>query len=174
MDGLSTPPSEPFDDIYSGEAEFIYASPPSPFDGPPRPRTPSQELLADIQRRMPRKYPVEVKLLREASAQGHLQDVQQILSQYLSTQGLDPITSQIKLAMFRDSILEAIAHNHSDILSYLFSMQVGEPLLYINQAIAAESNSIFEVFLYHGWDINKPVERAMAPVLGYVFTRILT
>lgn len=164
---------EAIDDANFPEPEFLNAGPPSPFDDelPPRPRTPSERFLEDLQRRMPIKRPIEVELLRKASSQGRLQDVHQILSQYLLTQVPDSTTGRLRLGILCDSILEAIAHNHLHILSYLFFMRVGEPFFYLKHAIDTRSHAVFEVFLQYGWDINKPVERTMAPALGYAFTR---
>jgi hypothetical protein len=170
---MDTPPRDPSGNIHLDEPEPLDVSPPSPFDGSLRPQTPPQDLLADRQSRIRPRDPVDVELLRQASAQGQLQDVHQILSQYLVTQAPDPATGELKLTVFCDSIPEAIAHNHPKILSYLFFMHVGEPSLYVNEAIKARSSAIFEVFLRFGWNINKPVERTMAPALGYAFTRMI-
>jgi hypothetical protein len=111
---------------------------------------------------------VEVGLLKLASATGSLEDVHQILSRYICTQTPDPTTGRLWLSLFHESITEAIANNHSVIVSYLFFMRVGEPSLYVKSALSARSSTIFQVFLDHGWNINESIERTMAPALGWV------
>lgn len=170
-EGLSTPPLESIDLLYQvlpyePLPEIGCESPPpspSNINLPPRPRTPPPGL-----RRGPfkRPDPVEVGLLKLATVAGCLQDVHQILSQYIITQTPDPTTGRLRLCLFCGSITEAIARNHTAILSYLFFMRVGEPKWYINDAIKAKSAPVFQVFLDYGWDINKPLQRAMAPALG--------
>jgi hypothetical protein len=68
--------------------------------------------------------------------------------------------------MFQGSISEAIEHQQPVIVSYLFNMRVGKPAEYIFSALKARSTSIFEVFLYYGWDINQPVTQMTPPALG--------
>ncbi|OBT69335.1 hypothetical protein VE03_01038 [Pseudogymnoascus sp. 23342-1-I1] len=106
-------------------------------------------------------------LLRHATA-GHLQEAHETLCRYMLTQTPDPTTGRLKLGLFCDSIKAAIANRHEALVSYLFSMGIGEPSLYVWEALEAKSTAIFQVFLDHGWDINKPLGRNKAPPLGYV------
>lgn len=170
-EGLSTPPLESIE--LSGQArpfdplpEVGSETPPSPPNVPPRPPTPPPGLLTGLLRTPKRADAIEVELLKLATTAGCLQDVHQILSQYILTQSPDSTTGKLDLHLFCGSIREAIAKNHTTILSYLFFMRIGEPSLYIGYALEARSATVFQVFLDYGWDINKPLERAMAPALG--------
>ena len=154
-------------DSSSSVREERIAEPPSPPNGqlpppPPLPRIlPSSLRLVDSG---PDR--VEIKLLKLASTEGRLQDVHQILLQYLLTQTPDNISGKLRLGIFYESIVEAILHQHPLVLSYLFFMRVGEPRFYTKTAIKVRSPSIFQVFLEYSWDINEPLERTMPPALG--------
>lgn len=140
--------------------------PPTPPVGPPPlPVLPPNPTRPQIQ--PPRgPEPVQVNLLKLASRAGKLQDVHQILMQYILRQTPDPITGRFRLYLFHESIREAIHHNRPIILSYLLFMRVGEPSLYLSPALEARSSSIFQVFLDYGWNINEPLERTRPPTLG--------
>jgi hypothetical protein len=182
-EGHLTPPpqsSDMPDRIMLADSSSVHeeriAEPPSPPTGqlplpPPLPRIlPSSLRLVNSE---PDR--VEIKILKLASTEGRLQDIHQILSQYLLTQAPDSITGKLRLSIFYESIVEAILHQYPSILSYLFFMRVGEPAFFIKTAIEVRSPAIFQVFLDYGWDINEPLERTMPPALGYISDdRVLT
>jgi len=126
----------------------LSSAPPSPRHTPP----PPPECLTAI-------------LLEHARA-GRLQNAHATICQYMSTQTPDPITGRLELRLFYESIKAAIANRHTAVVSYLFFMRIGEPSLYVYEALEARSTAIFQVFLNHGWDINKPLGRNKAPPLG--------
>ncbi|KAG9228138.1 ankyrin repeat-containing domain protein, partial [Amylocarpus encephaloides] len=66
------------------------------------------------------------------------------------------------------SIIEAVLYQHPSVVSYLFFMRVGEPVLYVKTALKVRSSAIFQVFLDYGWNINEPLERTMPPALSYI------
>lgn len=171
---MSTPPLLPSDDS-PGQTEHFdplrdlgepARGPPSPpIGGLPRPATP--HLSPQTFGHSPTgSEPSEAGSLKCASAAGSLQDVHQILAQYILTQTPDSRTGRLSLSLFYRAVTEAIINNHAPILSYLFFMRVGEPSKYLYCALRAESCSIFQVFLNYGWDINQPIERTKAPALG--------
>jgi hypothetical protein len=166
--GAGTPPPHSTDLAMPPEvASELESLPPSPSTPPSRLSIPPPDLLIDPLLPPPSKpIPVEVGLLKLATAAGSLQDVHQILSQYILAQSPDPTTGQIKLTLFHSSIVEAITKNYSTILSYLFYMRVGEPYSSIYLALQGRSSAIFEVFLNHGWNINEPIQRTQPPALG--------
>ncbi|KAI9742591.1 MAG: hypothetical protein M1818_003732 [Claussenomyces sp. TS43310] len=141
--------------------------PPSPPIFPPRPPSPPL-LSATLRPPSPKPDPPEVALLESATVAGCLQDVHQILSQYLVTQNPDPATGRLKLNLFHRSIEAAIANDSKIILAYLFFMRIGEPSLYTGSALRARSASVFQVFLNYKWNINQPLSRTEAPPLGYI------
>lgn len=164
--GYDTPPLQP-SDFSNTDGEPWYTGPPSPsiVQPPPPPPFPkflpsSMTVTHDDSNR------AEIGLLKLASAEGRLQDVQQILSQYMLSRADVSSVGTLRLNVFYESIVEAILHRHPSILSYLFSLHVGEPRLYVTTAIQARSSAIFHVFLEYGWDINEPLERTMPPALG--------
>ena len=128
--------------------DCMSSAPPSPRPTPP----PPPELPTAV-------------LLRHATA-GHLQDAHETLCRYMLTQTPDPTTGPLELGLFYESIKAAIANRHAALVSYLFSMGIGEPSLCVRDAIEAKSTAIFQVFLNHGWDVNKPLGRNKAPPLG--------
>lgn len=166
--GARTPPPHSTDLAIPPEViSELESLPPSPSTPPSRLSIPPPDLLIDPPRPPPAKpVPVEVELLRLATAAGSLQDVHQILSQYILTQSPDRTTGQLKLALFHTSIVEAIAKNYSIILSYLFYMRVGEPSSSMYLALQVRSSTIFEIFLNYGWNINEPIQRTQPPALG--------
>jgi hypothetical protein len=99
---------------------------------------------------------------------GRLQEVHQILFQYLLEpgHGPHPVTGQFDLNIFGTSLAEAIIHKQPHIVSYLFNMRVGRPSEFVTTACQASSAGIFQVFLHYGWDINQPVGRLDPPALG--------
>lgn len=134
------------------------AQPPPP---PPLPRT----LPSSLRLAINEPDRIEVRLLKLASTEGRLQDVHQILSQYLLSQAPDT-SGRLQLGLFYESVVEAILHQYPSVLSYLFFMRIGEPRYYAKTAIEARSTAIFQVFLEYGWDLNEPLERTMPPALG--------
>jgi len=139
---------------------WLRSSPPRSSIGRPAPPTPPPGVIKRDSN------VIEVGLLKLATASGSLEDVHQILSQYISTQTPDLKTGRLWLSIFGESIREAIAKDHSVILSYLFFMRVGAPTTFVHYAITTRSSTIFQVFLDYGWNIDEPIERAMAPALG--------
>ncbi|TAQ86990.1 hypothetical protein B7494_g4695 [Chlorociboria aeruginascens] len=152
-----------------GVSPNLRSKPPSPACSPaPQPSSPPR-LPTDPLWQLPiEPNPAEVILLKLASSAGSLQDVHQILSQFIVTQAPNPTTGELWLYQFSESITEAIINNDPIILSYLFFMHVGIPHFYLSSAIEARSSAIFQVFLDYGWQINKPLQRTMPPALGYV------
>jgi hypothetical protein len=152
----STPPSGLPDHELPGNPQFITA-PPSP------PLPPSLSSLPPSLHR-----PAPAVVLEAACAAGRLQEVHQILLQYLLEpgHGPHPITGQLNLGIFGSALAEAITHEQPHVVSYLFNMRVGRPSEFISSACQASSASIFQVFLHYGWDINQPVGRLDPPALG--------
>lgn len=60
----------------------------------------------------------------------------------------------------------ALSRNRPDILSLLLSMNTPKSLP-IKEAIRAGHVANFDVFLWHGWDVNEPVEMDGPAALGY-------
>lgn len=135
--------------------------PPSPPGWPAAPRLPADstgEYLRDVQGR-----------LFKYTTAGNLQDVHTTLCQYMSTQTPDPQTGRLDLRLFSEHIATAIENKHPAVLSYLFSMRVGESSSFVNYALMFQSPAaIFQVFLDYGWDINELRVRSHVPVLGWV------
>lgn len=156
----STPPSQSTDLGVSADisgVRMLQRGPPSPPHPPPQLPFPVVPVYI---------APTEAQLLEVLSAEGKLQDVHQILAQYLLAHKPDRTTGRLDLNMFQGSISEAIKHQQLVIISYLFNMRVGKPSEYILNALEARSSSIFEIFLHYGWDINQPVAQMTPPVLG--------
>lgn len=126
----------------------LSSAPPSPRRTPP----PPPELPTAI-------------LLGHATA-GRLRDAHETLCLYMLNQTPDPTTGRLELRLFYESIKAAITCRHAALVSYLFDRGIGEPSHYVSEAIEAKSTAIFQVFLNHGWDINKPLGRNKAPPLG--------
>jgi len=164
QEGDYTPPLQPSDfPTPDSEGPWI-TGPPSPLIEQPPPPPPFPKVLPSSMTVAHRdSNRAEIGLLKLASTEGRLQDVQQILLQYILSRADE---SSLGLNKFYESVLEAILHRHPSILSCLFSLRVGEPRLYVKTALQARSSAIFHVFLEYGWDINEPLERTMPPALG--------
>lgn len=156
-DPTARPPPVPLHD----PTGFASSPPPSPTHTPPPPPPGWPASPAGIP-----PYVTAESLLAAAAAAGRLQDAHDILAEYLSLQAPDPETGRLELCRFHESTRAAIANDCPAVLGYLFAMRVGEPALYIDDALVARSTAVFQVFLDHGWDINAPIGRAKAPALG--------
>lgn len=165
---LSTPPPQSTD----FHLPSIQSAPPSglgfvgPPPSPPRAPPPPLPLSAIDTRSHGYCRPSETKVLEAASAAGRLDEVHQILAQYLIEHGPDPETGKLDLGMFCASIYHAIINNHPTIVSYLFYWRIGTPSTYLPSALQVRSTVIFQIFLDYGWDINQPYDRISPPSLG--------
>lgn len=134
--------------LESPECMGLSSAPPSPQrTPPPRPELPKAILLGHV-------------------TAGRLRDAHETLCLYMLSQTPDPTTGLLDLRLFYESIQAAITCRHVALVTYLFDRGIGEPSLYVLDAIDAKSTAIFQVFLNHGWNINKPLGRNKAPPLG--------
>jgi len=117
------------------------------------------------------KPPAEIKTLEVASASGDLAAVQAVFElQWLEK----PLAERVEIDRFASSFVTVIQNNHISVGSYLLSKGVPFNISHIILAIKQKSYAFLQLFMSHGWDINKPIGSASPPPLMWVSLYLLT
>ncbi len=124
-----------------------------------RPPPPSESIVWDPERHPPG----DITLTTQASIAGDLGKVQGYLESYLR------VSQNPKPYEFEPVLNEAIRWNRPEIIAYLLSNGVPLEKVHCYRATEVKSAAVYEVFLQHGWDINRPLDIYEPPALGYDF-----
>lgn len=109
--------------------------------------------------------PPSVADLESAVAQTSLNNVFTILARWrMSSQNSDQISSA-RPDLTATALLMALHCNRSDILSLLLAVSPTK-VMPVKEAISAGHVANFQAFLWHGWDMNEPVEHDGPSALG--------
>ena len=85
-----------------------------------------------------------------ASAIGNLQKVEELFETLSTTRGMNPVVlNELEVPLY-----EAVIHGHAAVVSYLLDKGVNITRWILGGATEAQSTSVFQALLDHGWDIN--------------------
>ncbi|CZT19203.1 uncharacterized protein RCC_05049 [Ramularia collo-cygni] len=104
--------------------------------------------------------------LENAAARGSMSAVFTILAIWQTLPDMLDNEGHISPAVTISALLIAISHSRPDIVSLILAASA-IPRLPVMEAIRAGSINIFQTFLWHGWDINEPMERDGPSALGF-------
>jgi len=106
----------------------------------------------------------EIKRMIDEAASGHLLAVHAIYSQWLIRQRPD-LSGSIFSQNLHPALVEAVRNNHVSVVTYLLSRGLKLNSGLVEIGMINRSTEMLQVFLDHGWDINKPRERSLPPPL---------
>ena len=101
-----------------------------------------------------------------ASAAGHLSHVQALIDEWRSMSESERASLDSIYAL-QPALTAAVKGNQIPVVSYLLSQNMPPDDDAIVAAIEASSEASLELFLSHGWDINKYAMTGAPPHLGY-------
>lgn len=106
--------------------------------------------------------PKEVTWLADACVSGDFNSIQTFFESYLTNWSPE----KHGLHEFWPVLLTAVSYDRPHIVSYLLDLGLPLVSIHVERATSTKSTAIFDVFLQHGWNINKQRSETQPPTLA--------
>jgi hypothetical protein len=119
----------------------------------------------------PQRYerPEQVHLCYQATCKGDLSGVKEQVRRLLHDPEAASVGQVPHPEWLSSSLSEAISRKDIKVVQFLLEEKVAGGDLPGDDAVRSQAFEVLELFLRHGWDINKPMGRNQPSVLGYYF-----